>query len=95
MLVSGCTTTAHMDRATLNSMRIDCAKKQEQIDFLRSQMPSPKDQLINGLMIRGTVGTMAAINDGTYLDRVDQDNGGLSNAIRLQIYNIQKQCVNY
>jgi len=93
-LASGCTTTAHMDRTTLNSMRIDCSKKQEQIDFLRSQVPSERDHLVNGFMIRGTFGTFNSIRDGTYKDRLDQDDGGLTNAIRLQIYNIQKQCVN-
>jgi len=94
-IVSGCTTTAHMDRVTLNSMRIDCSKKQEQIDFLRSQLPSATDNLINGLMIRSSGGIINSMYDGTYNDRVDQDRGGMSNAVRLQIYNIQKTCGNY
>lgn len=94
VVLSGCTTTAHMDRVTLNSMRIDCAKKQEQIDFLRSQLPSERDHVVNGFMIRSTLGILSSIKDGTYKDRMDQDDGGMSNAIRLQIYNIQKQCVN-
>lgn len=90
--LAGCTTTAHMDRQTMNNMQIDCNHAQEQIDFLQSQWPSPQDTFVNSMMIRGWFGFISSVNDGTYNERRDWDQGGRTNAIRIQIDNIRNVC---
>jgi hypothetical protein len=84
-----------MDKNTLNSMKIDCRHKDEQIAFLRSQYPSETDRITNSLMIRSTLGFIASNADGTYNERRGMDNGSYTSAIRLQIYNIEKTCAAY
>jgi len=92
LLVSGCTTTAYMDRHTMNNMVIDCTMSKEQIAFIESQKPSDDDSFINSMMIRSWLGYFASNSDGTYNNRRDWNNGARTNAVRLQVYNIQKTC---
>lgn len=74
-------------------MQIDCTMYKQQIDFLRSQKPSEEDSIVNAFMIRGWFGYLASNFDGTYNKRRDWDNGARTNAVRLQIYNIEKTCI--
>ena len=89
---AGCTTTATMDRQTMNSMRINCDKKQEQIDFIQSQEPSLRDRWVNTSIITSWFGFLSANQDGTYNHRMEIDDGSVSNAIRIQTYMIEKAC---
>ena len=94
LLTTGCTTTARMDFQGLNQFRIDCSKKQEQLDFLRSQWPSETEQLINGMMITSSVGYIASNADGTYRDRVYMDRGAYTSVLRKLIYDVKRTCPN-
>lgn len=94
MLCAGCTTTATMDRQTMNSMHINCNKKQEQIDFIQSQEPSLRDRWVNTGIITSWFGFLSANRDNTYNHRMEIDNGSVSNAIRIQTYMIEKACAN-
>lgn len=63
------TTTARMDYESLNNFKIDCAHKQEQIDFLRSQLLTTNETFANAFTITGTLGYLRSNLDGTYQDR--------------------------
>lgn len=93
VMLGGCTTTSYMDRHAMNNMAIDCEIADKQIAFLESQQPTEQDSVINALMIRSWAGYVASVFDGTYNKRRDWDNGARTNAVRLQIYNIQKTCI--
>jgi hypothetical protein len=63
------TTTMRMDYQSLNNFKIDCAHKQEQIDFLRSQLLTTNETIINAYTITSTLGYLRSNLDGTYQDR--------------------------
>jgi len=90
----GCTTTARMTREEISSMRFDCARKQQQLDFLKSQMITGDEYLINGLIVTSSIGYVSSIADGTYQQRrdfMDGYNGG----IRLKIDQLKSVCHAY
>ncbi|CAB4133481.1 hypothetical protein UFOVP257_214 [uncultured Caudovirales phage] len=94
LLLAGCTTTARMSRQDLVNFRIDCSKKQEQIDFLMSQWPSDNDRILNGLMLTSSSGFIATVADGTYQERKDLNDGRYTTQLRLMIRDIQTSCPN-
>lgn len=94
MLVTGCTTTARMSERDLNNFKIDCSKKQEQIDFLRSQWPSDRDKFINAFTVTSSGGFVLSSLDGTYEDRRKLNDGYHTSTIRILIYQIQSTCPN-
>ena len=93
-LLSGCTTTARIDFESLNRFQIDCSKKQEQLDFLRSQWPSGTEQLVNGMMISSMLGYISSNVDGTYNDRMHMNHGAYTTVLRKLIYDIKRTCPN-
>ena len=95
VVLAGCTTTARMNRHEIDAITIDCTKKQQQLDFLRSQWPSNNERIINGLMISSTVGFINSVADGTYQDRRDWNDGGLTNSLRIKIDQIKSVCHAY
>lgn len=95
VLLAGCTTTARMTHREISYMQIDCTKKQEQLDFLRSQWPSDNERIVNGLIITSTMGFVSSVADGTYQERKDWMDGYLINALRMKIRTIREQCHAY
>lgn len=95
LLLAGCTTTARMNRHDIDNITIDCTKKQQQLDFLRSQIPSKNERIVNAMILSSTVGFVSSVADGTYQDRRDWHDGGLTSTIRLTIDQIQSTCANY
>ncbi len=90
----GCTTTARMTRHEISNMHISCSKKQEQLTFLKSQLITGDEYLINGLMVTSSIGYINSIADGTYEQRrdfMDGYNGG----IRLKIDQVKSVCHAY
>ena len=95
MLSAGCTTTARMDIASIDDMRIDCSKKQEQLDFLRAQWPSHNEQISNGMTITSSLGYILTNADGTYQKRRVMADGGYTSTLRLKIEQVKSVCANY
>ena len=94
VLAAGCTTTARMTRQEIDHMAFDCANKQQQINFLKSQMITGDEYLVNGMMITSVLGFVSTNADGTYQQRrdfMDGYNGG----IRLKIDQIKSVCHAY
>lgn len=92
--LTGCSTMTTETRITtqdLNHYKIDCSDK-GQAAFLESQRVSERDEFINGLMIRSWFGYFAAINDGTYQERRNIDEGRRSSVQRMAEYDRRKTC---
>lgn len=94
LLLAGCTTTARMTRQEIDNMVFDCQHKQQQLDFLRSQMIAGDEYIVSGLMITSAVGYISTNVDGTYQQRrdfMDGYNGG----IRIKIEQVKQVCHAY
>lgn len=92
VLATGCTTTSKMSVADLNDYKIDCSKKDQQIEFLYSQIPSRGDQAANAFILTGITSTVVTTMDGTY-DRRREAYRGHNRAIILsKIDYIRKYC---
>lgn len=94
LLMSGCssmTTEARISTQDLNHYQIDCSDK-GQAAFLESQRVSERDEIINALMIRSWFGFIASVNDGTYQERRNIDEGRRSSVQRMAEYDRRKTC---
>lgn len=92
LILGGCTTTARMDLHSLNHFKVNCAKKQEQLDFLYSQWPSRDEQIVNSLMIRSTAGFIFSNADDTYQERRYMDEGRYTAVLRMTIDDVKRSC---
>lgn len=64
-----------MDVVDLSTYRVDCSRKQEQIAFIKSQMPGPREQRMNMLAMTSVVGWANSAANGTFTeDRAMFDN---------------------
>lgn len=90
--LAGCATPSRMDVVDLNHFRIDCDRQEEQLAFLRSQIPTREDRMNSALRITSITGSVAAMVDGTYHEEravVDRKQESIA---RLTIYQIQTYC---
>lgn len=94
LLLVGCTTTARMTRQEIDNMGFDCAHKQEQIDFLKSQMISGDEYIASGMMVTSVLGYLSTNADGTYQQRRDFMNG-YNSGIRIKIDQVKQVCHAY
>jgi hypothetical protein len=92
LAAGGCTTTARMDYNSVNNFKIDCAHKQQQIDFLRSQKPDLTEKLINYSIISSSGGFVNSNLDGTYQDRQAIHNDSYQAVINVKIDQIRQYC---
>lgn len=96
-VLSGCSTTAtttavRMDYESINNFKIDCAHKQEQIDFLRSQQLTTNETFVNAFMVTGTLGYINSNADGTYNDRRKMFDNSHKAIINAKIDQIRQYC---
>ena len=92
LCITGCTTSSRMNVVDLNYYQIDCERRDEQLAFLRGQMPTKNERIINGLQMTSVIGTVSSISNGTYQeDRAVFDRRQESIA-RLIIYQIEAYC---
>ena len=94
LLLTGCSTLTTESRITtqdLNHYKIDCSDK-GQAEFLESQRVSERDEFVNALIIRSWFGYFASINDGTYQERRNIDEGRRSSVQRMAEYDRRKTC---
>jgi hypothetical protein len=94
ILLVGCSTMTTESRITtqdLNHYQIDCSDK-GQAAFLESQRVSERDEFVNALIIRSWFGFFASVNDGTYQERRNIDEGRRSSVQRMAEYDRRKTC---
>jgi hypothetical protein len=85
------TTESRISTQDLNHYQIDCSDK-GQAAFLESQRVSERDEIVNALMIRSWFGFIASVNDGTYAERRNIDEGRRSSVQRMAEYDRRKTC---
>jgi hypothetical protein len=81
-----------MDIDDLNHFRVDCNRREEQLRFLHSQMPSRWDQQRDGLAVTSIGGTVLSIIDGSYDRRRDVHDRRTQAVIRSYIREIETYC---
>ena len=91
--LGGCGTPGRqpMSIPDLNTFRVDCSKRDEQIRFLSSQLMDRDDMLM--ARVGAAVRPWEAVTDpGTYAYRKDIGNGRTNWFIKQQIHILQTQC---
>lgn len=91
-VLSGCTTTSNMAVDDLNYFQIDCNRREEQLAFLRRQMPTQDDRLVNGLRMTSPVGLVATMVDGTYKEERATFDRKQEAIARVIIHQIESYC---
>lgn len=93
-MLSACTTTttSRMSVAELNNFQVDCKHKNQQIEFLYSQLPSRDDQVANVFVMTSITGTAITTADGSYGRRHEQYRGYNRAMIQGKIDYIRKYC---
>lgn len=69
--LAGCgttTTTSRMDVIDLDHFQIDCKYRDEQMAFLRGQIPTVNERWKNALRITSPTGSVVAMANGTYYE---------------------------
>jgi hypothetical protein len=96
LLLTGCssmTTETRLTTQDLNRYQIDCSAEGQK-QFLESQRVSQRDEIVNALLIRSWFGFISSVNDGTYQERRNIDEGRRSAVQRMAEYDRQKTCRN-
>lgn len=91
-LLTGCATANRATMAELREFRIDCQYRDQQLSWLRSQMPSQHDRQLNALMVTGVPGTLFTLADETYHERRLRMQGYDRALIAQHIRNIESMC---
>jgi len=94
LLLTGCssmTTETRLTTQDLNRYQIDCSAEGQR-QFLESQRVSQRDEIVNALIIRSWFGFIASVNDGTYQERRNIDEGRRSAVQRMAEYDRRKTC---
>jgi len=91
LLVAACATNPRMDFDDLNTFRIDCARKYEQIALLESQMPTPNERMVAALT-RNVVSEFWAHVAGKPSEQTRIINREYDAVIRVSIHQLRSQC---
>jgi len=94
VLLGGCTTTtpAGMDVVDLNYFRIDCRIREQQLQFLRRQIPSQNDRLLNGLRMTSLSGNIFSAFEGTHTENRATFDGRQAAIAEELIVSIRRHC---
>jgi hypothetical protein len=66
LVLVGCSTTHRMPTQDLRYFKPDCSRKDEQLRWLKAQMPSRGEAQLSSLMVTSVYGTVANLANGTY-----------------------------
>jgi len=90
-LTAGCAFNPRMSYDELNTFKIDCSKKYEQMDFLRSQMPTQNERL-GAALTRGLLTELPAHFRGEKSEHSRLVDGDYGFIIRAQISSLERNC---
>lgn len=90
--ITGCSTPSRMNVIDLDYYQIDCSRRDEQLAFLRRQMPTKNEQMINGMRMTSPVGVVSSIANGTYYEERATFDRKQQAIARIKIYQIESQC---
>lgn len=92
VLATGCTTTHRMPSQDLRYFKPDCSRKEEQLRWLNSQMPSRGEQQIDSMVVTSVYGTVTSVLNGTYDERRAVYNRQNQAMIRSYIKELETWC---
>lgn len=95
-VATGCaaTDTRRMSMQDLNHFVPDCSRKEEQMAWLKSQMPTVWEQQRDTMQITSISGTIWSLADGTYDQRRDVHDRRTQAVIRSYIRDLENYCPN-
>ena len=96
VVATGCaaTDTKRMSMWDLNHFVPDCSRKEEQLKWLRAQMPTSWEQFRDSMTVSSVGGTVWTLADGTYDQRRDVHDRRTQAVIRSYIGDLERYCVN-
>ena len=94
LLFAGCSTTtpSRMSLDDLNYYQIDCSRRDEQLAFIRSQMPTRNERYMNALQMTSMIGVASSIHNGTYADDRGTFDRRQESIARVIIHQIEFNC---
>ena len=90
-LVAGCAFNPRMNYDDLNTFKIDCSKKYEQIAFLESQLPTQNERF-GAALTRGLITELPAHFRGEKSEHSRLVDGDYGFVIRFQISALERHC---
>lgn len=94
LAISGCSTTtkSRMDTVDLNYFKIDCSRKDEQLAFVKAQIPSTFERQMNGLAMTSIFGWANSAYNGTFDEDRAMLNGQQAGIARSIIQQLNTHC---
>lgn len=90
--VTGCSTTQHMPMSDLNYFKPDCSRKQEQLAWLKSQLPTDNEYFMSRMTTASLEGILISKANGSYEQRREVADRRVQNVIYAHIDYIQRYC---
>lgn len=90
--LSGCTTASRMNVVDLNYYQIDCNKREEQLAFLRGQIPTRNERYMNAMQMTSPTGVVTSMINGTYTEDRATFDGKQASIARDKIRTILWNC---
>jgi len=90
-MTAGCAFNPRMSYDELNTFNIDCSKKYEQIDFLRSQLPTQNERL-GAALTRSLLTELPAHFRGEKSEHSRLINDDYGFIVRAQIGTLERHC---
>lgn len=92
VLLAGCATTSHDDRASLLAEPVDCTTAQQDIAALEAAMPSRGERARSVVQTFTPVGVVAGTITGSYRDRAAVLTGRTTGELTARIREIRDTC---
>lgn len=92
LVVAGCATTVHEDRASLLAEPIDCTVAEQDIAALEAAMPSRGERALSVVQTVTPVGAVSGIIRGSYTDRAAVLTGRTEDELQARIDDIVETC---
>ena len=92
LILAGCASSQRMSIDDLNYYQIDCNKRAEQQEFLRSQLTSPQDRLSSVFNISSIMGQITTRIDGTHSQHEATLRREYDAIARVKLMDLNTQC---
>lgn len=92
LVVAGCATTVHEDRASLLAEPIDCSVAEEDVAALEAAMPSRGERALSVVQTVTPVGAVSGVLRGSYRDRAAVLTGRTEDELTARIEAIEETC---
>ena len=92
LVMSGCSTTQNMSMNDLDYFKPDCTRRDEQMRWLASQMPTQNEYMINRMTTTSLEGVLWTKADGTYEQKQAIASGRYPMVIQAHMDYLRRHC---